>query len=537
MHRNLGWTFLLMLAAGLTTFAQQPVASPSTTQATPAGTQRPRPPQPQSSNQQSPLTNADVIKMVKGGVPESAIISSIQSSPAKFDLSAAGLAGLQRSGVSQKTIDAMMAKGIENLTTSSGAQTSANKSPGKRGTAQVTKIKLAPPKTGPQVKNSRAIQANAATIAALQRQRQAADLEAAQMKVGVRPASQTNLPPGQTQSASSSTDGTKAPPKSQPSGSRASTATAITAQKTEPQGLTGPSKAYDSQGNSLSSLARVAQPPSMMLACAHDPTMRIATVSGESTPGTFTPEMQYNFYTITGCSFGDPGPTSKVYIYYQDLFHQEFQIQEWNDNGIKLNLDPNLKGVLDQDNLTLVVQRADGKQATKSGFKFFAARETTRLSYVPKSDFSLYGFTLNNTSNLSSQYTSPSAASVVPNIGGWTSEVQWAANDPFATKMDPGEDIYSLSRMQPGFSPDSAQMSWVNLQCGDYQFVNLGGDFGLKWVGDDLHASWQAQYCKPVNCGGAFQADCFVGPPSSSYAVDVWVTGPRGVDPWTGKPH
>lgn len=56
-----------------------------------------------------PLTNAEVIKMVKAGVPEAAIVTSIQSSPAKFDVSPDGLIALHQAGVSAKEIDAILA--------------------------------------------------------------------------------------------------------------------------------------------------------------------------------------------------------------------------------------------------------------------------------------------------------------------------------------------------------------------------------------------------------------------------------------------
>src|ERR671938_597822 len=71
-------------------------------------------------------------------------------------------------------------------------------------------------------------------------------------------------------------------------------------------------------------------------------------------PATFTQDSKYNVYSSTGCSFGDGGASAKVYVYYQGTFHLDFQIQEWNENGIKLSLDPNLKGVNDHDNLTLI---------------------------------------------------------------------------------------------------------------------------------------------------------------------------------------
>jgi hypothetical protein len=154
------------------------------------------------------------------------------------------------------------------------------------------------------VKNPAAVGAQTAVIAVLQKQRRAADVEAAQMKVGIR---------------------TEAKPASASTGNRASASKSVTSQKATP-GMLGPEKTMDSPG-SISTQT----PPQFSgtaLVCANDPTMRILTVSGESYPATFTSDAQYNFYTIAGCSFGDPGPNSKVYIYYQNTFRQDFQIQE-----------------------------------------------------------------------------------------------------------------------------------------------------------------------------------------------------------------
>ena len=61
--------------------------------------------------QRQPLTNADVIRMVKAGVPESTIVPAVQSSPTKFNLSPDALVELTRAGVTQKIMDAMMARG------------------------------------------------------------------------------------------------------------------------------------------------------------------------------------------------------------------------------------------------------------------------------------------------------------------------------------------------------------------------------------------------------------------------------------------
>ena len=54
------------------------------------------------------LTNQNVIAMVRAGLPESLIISKIQSTDAKFDLSANGLIALKQGGVSDTVMLAMM---------------------------------------------------------------------------------------------------------------------------------------------------------------------------------------------------------------------------------------------------------------------------------------------------------------------------------------------------------------------------------------------------------------------------------------------
>jgi hypothetical protein len=269
--------------------------------------------------------------------------------------------------------------------------------------------------------------------------------------------------------------------------------------------------------------------------CTNDPTMRILTVSGEAGPATFTSDDQYNFYTITGCSFGDPGPNAKVYIYYQNTFRQDFETPEWNNNGIKLNLKRNLTGMLDQDNLTLVVQRTDGRQATKSGFKFYAARQARRLSFFPQSQFSLNHFTPNDTSHLTPKYESPLQARP------YAADVLWECSNCFAKKggwnnvyMQSNEDVWQLKNLQPGFVVQSFGMAYRVLQCGNYE-LHTEGAFGIKMVGSELHAQWQGQTCV-ASCGGAgFQTDCFAIS-GSNYFVDIEVSGPRGVDPWTGKP-
>jgi hypothetical protein len=56
-----------------------------------------------------PLTNDDVVLMVKNELPEEVILNAIQANETTFDTSASSLIGLKNAGVSPKLIDAMLA--------------------------------------------------------------------------------------------------------------------------------------------------------------------------------------------------------------------------------------------------------------------------------------------------------------------------------------------------------------------------------------------------------------------------------------------
>jgi hypothetical protein len=286
--------------------------------------------------------------------------------------------------------------------------------------------------------------------------------------------------------------------------------------------------------------------PRVALQCGHDPSLRILTVSGGEGPATFTQDDKYNFYTITGCSFGDPGPNSKASIYYQGSFHEDFQIEEWSDNWIKLHLDPKLTGVDDQNNLTLVIQRADGKQTSKGGYKFYAARDTILLKQIPQRYFSLNKFRPDQSTiqNWKPNYTSSSSPNVKPNLPGMSAEVHWDITTDPNSALVGGNDIYDFSQLHSTFALSNALMSWKDVSCTDpnsEQLATSSNNWNIDWYqAAGIQVSWQGQMCQntPGSCGtgAGFQTDCFANMPESNYGIDVWVTGPRGVDPWTGKP-
>jgi hypothetical protein len=387
---------------------------------------------------------------------------------------------------------------------------------------------LSAPQQGQKITNPKAGLQDSAIIAVLRKQSAAATAEAAQMKLSIRPAGFQPQP--STLMSASGSGGMLRP---------ASTAQPVASTAIVPA-TPGSSNRYGTMSPGMI--------PGTALQCGRDPAMRILTVNGGPNAAVFTQDAtnNFNFYTITGCSFGNPGPNAKAYIYYQGTFHENLEIQQWSENFIALNVDPNLAGVDDQSNVTLVIQRDDGQQATKGGYKFYAARNTVLLPQIPKKDFSLDQFRPDQSviQSWKPTYTSASSGSVTPNLPDLSAEVHWdIATDANGSVLG-GKDNYDFSAIHSTFVLDSAVLEWRSLSCTDpnyNQFKTSSDNWGIDWSGNSgLQVNWQGQVCQPTpgSCGGGgiFQTDCFVNSPESNYGVDVWVTGPRGLDPWTGKP-
>ena len=62
-----------------------------------------------SQQNSKPLSNQDVISMVKNLLPESVILAAIKSNDTDFDVSATGLIALKKAGVTPKVMEAMLA--------------------------------------------------------------------------------------------------------------------------------------------------------------------------------------------------------------------------------------------------------------------------------------------------------------------------------------------------------------------------------------------------------------------------------------------
>ena len=442
----------------------------------------------------------------------------------------------------------------------SSAAPSGGSNTGARGGAPVAtaklKIGLGAPKIGPQVKNPGRSQVDSVIIAALQKQRQMADVEAPSMSV---PAVRS-----QSRAATGGDGGRTSQPAVQPQSRR-------TINGGTKSGLnTGPSQTSSAPGNTSSSATHLLNMDMTALTCTHDPAFRILTVSGSSFPATFTPIDQYNRYTIRGCSFGEQPPTNStvptdyVHIYGgTGTFYGKFVIRFWSDSEIDVSLDPALSGFPDADNLNLVVKRADGQETQKGRFKFYADRETVPLATVAQPHVTADPQQL----HFSVNYTAPAA-----DLGGYSAEFARYVNFhedrpsgtiylgdqnlgknpdnsagffnvPFASAT--GSDYFDFSRLAPGFNTESYQLAtWQpsasicpgnadNLQSlADGKSIpnTTDGYWNAECDGNNIRVVWRATDCQELEL---FQA---ILVRESQYALQVYVNGPRCLDPWTGQP-
>jgi hypothetical protein len=74
-----------------------------------------------AQNAAKPITNDDVVAMMKGGLGESTILAAIQSQDNNFDISAMSLLQLKKSGITPKLMDAMLAAAAKRRSAGEGA--------------------------------------------------------------------------------------------------------------------------------------------------------------------------------------------------------------------------------------------------------------------------------------------------------------------------------------------------------------------------------------------------------------------------------
>ena len=518
------------------------------------------------------LTNADVAKMLEAGLAESVIISSIRSARKNFDFSLAGCQTLKRARVSVGILNAMGEGGLRPCGeingnppfATPGSKVELNPQPLPPGSkpapanrTALKPIKLAPPKALRKITNPRLPEQNGSIIAILQQQRAAAQEEAAAMKLGIRSA---------------------------PSAASVRAPVATTFQGgTTVQNL-GPETTQSEKGKFASGIAHAPAFNSIVLMCATDPTPRIIRLSSGEGAGILTPEAKYNLYTITGCSFGPSDPGNSAYIFGVNGFKANLNIDFWSENGITAHFDPWLAGVLDQDNVTLVVAPAGKQPFNKSGYKFYAARgmpapdgsdQEVQLAYdsMPQASVSLF-----NANPVLAGYDQvpPNGTSQFPSfsfqgtpVAGWIFRYAYGhletysglvgawcfINDigyqltspsaPCASYFDYsptlGSDTWDFSKLVPGFAistydlyyedPDPTQLcgSWDDYKKDSGHLLNW--DFNLT-APTQVTVTWPLYWCQDTELPPSGRTN---EQKQSVYGLAVWVLGPRCVEPWTGQ--
>jgi hypothetical protein len=278
--------------------------------------------------------------------------------------------------------------------------------------------------------------------------------------------------------------------------------------------------------SAVSSLKAAVAPTTLPLPPGiHDPRSRlvvlpgIRTVNGRGSGTIFTPEPQYNLFTIKGSGFGAQPGTALLYGPFR-AGQVRLQIEFWSDTEIVAKVDPGVTREPDQDNVTLVLSPVGAAQMRKEGFRFRAVRETVILRSIPRSWANLdlahggeqVGF---------GEPGPDESARVGRYLGG---------NDSFP----PGTDSFRIRGLARGFVLDSYQV-WGGRTDTNRSFCD--GEMG----GQYFHGKYDATFLEPdtfVVYWGVW--GCHVSPylllpgsdyARSDYALAVWVRGPRGVSP------
>ena len=516
------------------------------------------------------MRNADVIRMLTGGLAESVIINAIQGSAKRFDFSPKGCQALGRAHASPAILAAMaggstrtcrgVAGNASGVIPAGNPSSQSGSLAGKKGAAAIKlkPVKLSAPTALRKLSNARLAQQNAAVISLLDQQKVAAQQDSAAMKLSLRSAATARTPVMATNFRG----------------------------HVPASGLT-PGQTQSSPGNAAASLGHLPPFNSVVLACSMDQTPRILRVNGGQAPGIFTPEAKYNQYTIVGCTFGQAQGTA--HIFAGNGFTANLYIDFWSNNGITAHLDPALAGVLDQNNVTLVVVPTGQQQIQKSGFKFYAARgmpqpdgsdQEVALTYdsMPQARVNLY-----NANPVLAGYNRvpqnggskfPSFSFQGTPVAGWVFRYAYGHSDagnqfnvnpgnwscfindvsysqssnanPCANYFDRwqtfGTDTWDFSGLLSGFAISSYELYYENIDastqlCCSWDNTNHGcgttgnWDFNLTSPAQ-ITVTWPVYWCWDTE---ATPFDRLNQQEQSAYGLAVWVLGPRCVDPWTGR--
>jgi hypothetical protein len=297
----------------------------------------------------------------------------------------------------------------------------------------------------------------------------------------------------------------------------------------------------------------------------------VTRVENASNPVVFTQDPNYDDYIITGCGFGSQ--SGDVYLsgaVTGGRINMVVNSGNWSDTRIEAQVEPGLTGVLDgwPD---LIVVPPGGTPAKFPNTRFYAQRQSVLLPGIPQQYVHLdpeqvgdgthgFGMMYCPGPDLTHLFPCVSFNGGYPLDGVSNGNPSWkngpstnvtnaVDRDGGQLKFSPGEDTYDLSYLAPGFVVDGVPgvrwYYWSESVC--EMWVAEGSEkpgdsinwdpasaslYNLTQTGTQITVSWGVDHCG-WRWLGMFNVDDEY---NAGYSLIVYVNGPIGVDPWTGKP-
>ena len=244
----------------------------------------------------------------------------------------------------------------------------------------------------------------------------------------------------------------------------------------------------------------------------------------------FTQDPQYNDYKIVGCNFGNTQGQAHLNGPFRSGVVQ-LQIKSWTDTGIEVMLDPNLKGEPDQNSVSLVINPVGSAQGQLQNCKFYALRQEVTLPSLSPSAVTLAtiiddGGAPVPTAKFSSPYKDP-----LPSAP----EVFTAGVDRYDFyRFNPATDTWDLSNLAPGFVATQFSLSHWAVETCDTGGLSITVSDPTVYHDGQWSAQWDPGNPKRIlvniaeeHCHDSQGTDAS----SSSYALEIQVSGPIGVNP------
>src|SRR5581483_5155229 len=272
----------------------------------------------------------------------------------------------------------------------------------------------------------------------------------------------------------------------------------------------------------------------------------------------------YNDYIIMGCGFGTQ--VGQVYLsgaISNGRIDLVVKAGQWSDTRIEASFQSGLTGVLDGwPDLIVATSPAGSPTAKLPNTRFYAQRQSVLLPYIPQQYVTLANVPVGDATHGGGTQYCPGpdlshlfpciAFNAGPPLDGITNghDYRNSPNEIVSNAVDrdggqlqfsPGEDVYDLSYMAPGFEIDYPSVSWYawtsdvcegwandsSQKVGDSVGYDTEGHYGWQAkTKTKIVVDWGVDHCK-WRWLGIFRVDDWY---NSGYSLEVYVKGPIGVD-------